>query len=132
MVIGTCTQPLFIRGIRDKGIKAGGKAPPESRLLVGMAGAVLAPLGLIWFALSSFRKMPWIMPMIGTLIFGVGVSYTCPPQRNMLTSVRVHLHERVRVPRSHVPQVRGLGDGRQHSPPLRLGGWLPPFRLARE
>lgn len=74
MVIGTATQPLFIRNIRDKGIKAGGKAPPEARLPVGMAGAVVAPLGLLWFALSSFRKMPWIMPMIGTLIFGVGVS----------------------------------------------------------
>jgi hypothetical protein len=74
MVIGTATQPLFIRGIRDKAVMAGGKAPPEARLPVGMAGAVLAPLGLLWFALSSFSKRPWIMPMIGTLIFGVGVS----------------------------------------------------------
>ncbi|RSH91579.1 hypothetical protein EHS25_009878 [Saitozyma podzolica] len=79
MVIGTATQPLFIRGIRDKAVMAGGKAPPEARLPVGMAGAVLAPLGLLWFALSSFSKMPWIMPMIGTLIFGVGSVYifTC-------------------------------------------------------
>lgn len=74
MVIGTATQPLFITRIKDKGIRAGSKPAPETRLPVGMAGAILAPLGLVWFALSSFRKMPWIMPMIGTLIFGVGVS----------------------------------------------------------
>lgn len=74
MVIGTATQTLFVRGIKDKSIIAGGKAPPEARLPVGMAGAILAPLGLLWFSLSSFQKMPWIMPMIGTLIFGIGVS----------------------------------------------------------
>jgi hypothetical protein len=74
MVIGTATQPLFILSIKDKALRAGGKAPPEARLPVGMAGAILAPAGLLWFSLSSFSKMPWIMPMIGTLIFGIGVS----------------------------------------------------------
>ncbi|KLT42114.1 MFS transporter [Cutaneotrichosporon oleaginosum] len=79
MVLGTATQPLFIARIKDKGIRAGTKPAPETRLPVGMAGAILAPVGLLWFALSSFRKMPWIMPMLGTLIFGVGSVYifTC-------------------------------------------------------
>ncbi|BEJ18043.1 hypothetical protein CspHIS471_0703200 [Cutaneotrichosporon sp. HIS471] len=79
MVIGTATQPFFISRIKDKGLRAGTKPAPETRLPVGMAGAILAPVGLLWFALTSFRKMPWIMPMIGTLIFGVGSVYifTC-------------------------------------------------------
>ncbi|GMK60054.1 hypothetical protein CspeluHIS016_0902710 [Cutaneotrichosporon spelunceum] len=79
MVLGTATQPFFISRIKDKGLKSGSKPAPETRLTVGMAGAILSPVGLLWFALSSFSKMPWIMPMIGTLIFGVGSVYifTC-------------------------------------------------------
>ena len=75
MIIGTATQPLFVLFIRDRATLAGGKAPPESRLPVGMAGAVLVPIGLLWFAITSFKAMPWIMPMIGVFIFGLGVSH---------------------------------------------------------
>lgn len=81
MVIGTATQPIFIRRVKDNAVLAGGKAPPEARLPVGMAGAIVAPLGLLWFALSSFAKMPWIMPMIGTLIFGIGVGVAVQSRR---------------------------------------------------
>jgi hypothetical protein len=138
MVIGTATQPLFIRGIRDKAVMAGGKAPPEARLPVGMAGAVLAPLGLLWFALSSFSKMPWIMPMIGTLIFGVGVSAdTCPAQKprrsaDLVVPVRLHLHMRVWIPRRHLPEVRRFGNGGQHPPAMRVGRRVPSVRQSRE
>lgn len=74
MTIGTACQWFFIRAVRDKAIRAGGKAPPEARLPVGMAGAVLCPIGLLWFALSSLPEMTFFMPMIGIAIFGVGVS----------------------------------------------------------
>lgn len=74
MTIGTACQWFFIRGVRDKAIKAGGKAPPEARLPVGMAGAIICPIGLLWFALSSFPEMTFFMPLVGILIFGVGVS----------------------------------------------------------
>lgn len=75
MTIGTACQWFFIKNVRDKAIKAGGKAPPEARLPVGMAGAVICPIGLLWFALSSFPAMTFFMPLIGILIFGIGVSH---------------------------------------------------------
>lgn len=74
MVLGVCTQKMFVRVIRDKTILGGGKVSPESRLFIGMAGAVLSPIGLLWFSLTSFKRMTFIMPMIGMFIFGVGVS----------------------------------------------------------
>jgi hypothetical protein len=74
MTIGTACQWFFIRAVRDKAIRAGGKAPPEARLPVGMAGALVCPIGLLWFALSSYSGMTFFMPLIGIMIFGVGVS----------------------------------------------------------
>jgi hypothetical protein len=138
MVIGTATQPLFIRGIRDKAVMAGGKAPPEARLPVGMAGAVLAPLGLLWFALSSFSKMPWIMPMIGTLIFGVGVSGTRTHVKRTLrrpadaVPVRLHLHMRIWVPRRYLSQIRRIGHGGKHPAAMRVGRRVPSVRESGE
>lgn len=85
MTLGTACQWFFIRKVRDKAIRAGGKAPPEARLPVGMAGAIIVPIGLLWFALSSFPAMTYFMPLVGILIFGVGVSekplfsFTQPP-----------------------------------------------------
>lgn len=74
MTMGTACQWFFIRAVRDKAIRAGGKAPPEARLPVGMAGALICPIGLLWFALSSYPEMTFFMPLIGIMIFGVGVS----------------------------------------------------------
>ena len=74
MTMGTACQWFFIRAVRDKAIRAGGKAPPEARLPVGMAGALVCPIGLLWFALSSYCEMTFFMPLIGIMIFGVGVS----------------------------------------------------------
>jgi len=75
MTIGTACQWFFIRAVRDKAIRAGGKAPPEARLPVGMAGALVCPTGLLWFALSSYPEMTFFMPLIGIMIFGLGVSH---------------------------------------------------------
>jgi len=48
---------------------------PESRLLMGMAGAVLVPLGLFWFAFTTPHQIPWIVPMLATIPFGTGMIY---------------------------------------------------------
>ena len=74
MILATLTQVFWVKRIRNEAALNGGKAPPESRLPVGMAGAILVPLGLLWFSLCSFSQMPWIMPLFGTVLFGCGVS----------------------------------------------------------
>ncbi|KAG8896612.1 hypothetical protein FRB99_008801, partial [Tulasnella sp. 403] len=49
---------------------------PESRLLIGMAGAILVPIGLFWFAFTTPLHIHWIVPMIATIPFGIGVIYS--------------------------------------------------------
>ncbi len=73
MCLATASQLFWVKRIRNAAALTGGKAPPEARLPVGMAGAILAPAGLLWFSLTSFAKMPWIMPMLGTVLFGAAV-----------------------------------------------------------
>ena len=53
----------------------GGKAPPEARLVPGFYGAVFAPLGLLLLGLLSFKNVPWILPIIGSSFFGIGMVY---------------------------------------------------------
>ena len=63
---------LFDRLYKQKGAKAGGRLPPEARLDPALLGCVLLPIGLFWFAWTSFLSIHWIVPIIGTAFFGVG------------------------------------------------------------
>lgn len=60
-----------------------GKAEPEYRLPSAILGSVLVTIGLFWFGWSSFPWVHWIMPIIGSGIFGAGVS----PLHYLLCSV---------------------------------------------
>jgi len=37
-------------------------------------GALFTPIGLFWFGWSIVGKIHWIMPIIGTVWIGVGIS----------------------------------------------------------
>jgi len=52
-----------------------GKAPPEARLVAGFFGAILCPFGLILFGLTSFKDVPWIIPILCSSLFGAGMVY---------------------------------------------------------
>lgn len=45
---------------------------------MGKFGAILCPLGLLLFGLTSFQNVPWIIPILCTIFFGMGMvfSYT--------------------------------------------------------
>ena len=49
-----------------------GKAKPEGRLQPAMIGAVLLPIGLFWFAWSTYPQVHWIVSILGGAIFGFG------------------------------------------------------------
>lgn len=55
-----------------------GHAPPEARLVPGFYGAVLAPMGLLLLGLTCFKEVHWIVPIIMSSMFGMGMvfSYT--------------------------------------------------------
>ena len=49
-----------------------GKSKPEGRLQPAMIGAVLLPIGLFWFAWSTYPHVHWIVSILGGAIFGFG------------------------------------------------------------
>lgn len=75
-VIAACTQPYFNKRYREAVVRGNGTAPPESRLVIGMFGAVLAPLGLLLMGLTSFKSVHWIVPILMSSFFGWGMVYS--------------------------------------------------------
>ncbi|KAH8918556.1 MFS general substrate transporter, partial [Atractiella rhizophila] len=69
------TTGFFARKIRESAAKNSGAPIPESRLLVGIAGAVITPLGLFWLAFTSYPKVRFIVPFFGLFLFGAGSSF---------------------------------------------------------
>ncbi|KAM0371837.1 hypothetical protein ACHAPY_009782 [Fusarium culmorum] len=51
----------------------GAPLEPEDRLPPAMMGSVLIPVGLFWFAWTSFNSIHWIVPIIGTVFFAWGL-----------------------------------------------------------
>ncbi|KAF9777403.1 MFS general substrate transporter [Thelephora terrestris] len=49
---------------------------PESRLIMGQVGGILIPIGLFWIAFTTYRSVHWIVPIIGSIPFGMGICYT--------------------------------------------------------
>ncbi|KAF2868317.1 major facilitator superfamily transporter [Massariosphaeria phaeospora] len=52
--------------------KNGGKTRPENRLPLMLPGAVLIPIGLLWYGWAAQQHSHWILPDIGIAIFGCG------------------------------------------------------------
>ena len=68
-----------------KGAKAaGGSAPPESRLVLSLPGAVALPLGMFWFAWTNYPSIHWSVCIIGTAPFGFGMVLVFLSQMNYL------------------------------------------------
>lgn len=65
---------LIERDARRRGVDEG-KSEPEYRLPPVIVGSALVTIGLFWFAWTTFSWVHWILPIIGSAIFGVGVSY---------------------------------------------------------
>jgi hypothetical protein len=63
------------RQYRRLGVKYPKGVPAEVRLIPGFYGAVFAPLGLLLFGLTSFKNVPWIIPILGSSFFGVGMVF---------------------------------------------------------
>ncbi|KAJ7639390.1 major facilitator superfamily domain-containing protein [Roridomyces roridus] len=59
--------------------KNGGKGTPEMRIPALIVGSLIVPIGLFWFGWSAQAKVHWIMPIIGSGIFGCGMMTTYLP-----------------------------------------------------
>ena len=65
----------FRRYLRKQKIKYNGNPPPEIRLVIGMWGAVLIPISLFWLAFTTYPHVHWIVPIIASVPFGIGILF---------------------------------------------------------
>ncbi|KAI0317443.1 major facilitator superfamily domain-containing protein [Amylostereum chailletii] len=52
---------------------AAGDLRPEERMPVAIVGALILPISLFWFGWSSRESVHWIVPIIGSSLFGFSV-----------------------------------------------------------
>jgi multidrug resistance protein len=78
MVSGCATDPLFQKNYkrlikqREEATGEIGGSEPEYRLPPAIVGALLVPAGLFLFAWTTYASVHWIVPIIGSAIFGMG------------------------------------------------------------
>ncbi|KAG9317591.1 major facilitator superfamily domain-containing protein [Chiua virens] len=57
----------------------GGQGKPEMRVPTLIFGSFFAPIGLFWYGWSAQARVHWIMPIIGTAIYGFALMTTFLP-----------------------------------------------------
>ncbi|KAL5343644.1 major facilitator superfamily domain-containing protein [Aspergillus crustosus] len=79
-MIGALFDPLWwwnlnrlVRNYQHETGDESGDFPPEFRLPPAILGAPLPTIGMFWFGWSSYPDVHWIMPIIGSAFFGLGV-----------------------------------------------------------
>ncbi|KAH7921993.1 MFS general substrate transporter [Leucogyrophana mollusca] len=75
MFSGISTQPIWNRIFAREAAKFDGKAPPETRLIMGQVGGILVPLSLFWLAFTTYPHVHWIAPIIASIPFGTGIYF---------------------------------------------------------
>lgn len=72
MIAAIFTDPIWHRTYNRLVAKRGGQSIPEFRLTPGILGGVLVPVGLLWFGWTTYSHIHWIVPIIGSVFFGMG------------------------------------------------------------
>jgi MFS family permease len=80
MIIGVLTNPFwhknYLRLVQKLEEKTGNpnvKPEPEFRLPPAMFGGLLVPIGLFWFGWTTYAGVHWVVPIIGSGVFAVGL-----------------------------------------------------------
>ena len=79
LMAGIATDPFWhknyqklVRQREEQGGEPGG-SEPEYRLPPAIGGAILVPIGMFWFGWTTYSSIHWIVPIIGSAVFGMGV-----------------------------------------------------------
>ena len=77
-IIGTQSCSRFIEIIYKhlQKTRGQGTGQPEFRLPLLLPGALLVPIGLLWYGWSAQHHLHWIMPDIGIALFAIGVKFS--------------------------------------------------------
>ena len=72
MVLAAASTPIW-RRVRDRLVeRRGGEREPEDQLPMVVVGAPLITGGLFWFGFTTYPSIHWIVPIIGSTVFGIG------------------------------------------------------------
>ncbi|OCH93097.1 multidrug resistance protein 4 [Obba rivulosa] len=82
--IGFALSTIFGASFADKVYRSlsdrnGGVGKPEYRIPALIFGSFFVPVGVFWYGWSAQAQIHWIMPIIGTGIFGFGMMATFLP-----------------------------------------------------
>lgn len=70
------TMPLFQKLYDKKVAENSGVAEPEMRLPPAIIGSILVSIGLFWFGWTTRPSIHYMVCIIGSGVFGLGVSYS--------------------------------------------------------
>ncbi|OAL32814.1 hypothetical protein AYO20_07771 [Fonsecaea nubica] len=80
ITIGVLTDPFWhknyvklVKKLEEQTGQVGIKPEPEYRLPPAMFGGILVPIGLFWFGWTTYSSVHWIVPIIGSAVFGIGL-----------------------------------------------------------
>lgn len=78
MLCGAATAPAWVRirrqlmAKREMETGKAGVSEPEYQLPPAIVGAILIPIGLFWFAWTIRSDVHWLVPILGSAVFGCG------------------------------------------------------------
>lgn len=72
-IVGALIYPLQERYYHRAVARNDGKSVPEARMWMARWGACLLPASLFWFAWTSFKSVHWIVPIIASSFYGLGI-----------------------------------------------------------
>ncbi|KAI9430831.1 putative caffeine resistance protein 5 [Lactarius indigo] len=75
ILIGTCViiPPFFayLYFVQEPKYNTKGELKPEERMPIAIVGALILPICLFWFGWTSRASVHWIVPIIGSSLFGI-------------------------------------------------------------
>ncbi|KIY70471.1 MFS general substrate transporter [Cylindrobasidium torrendii FP15055 ss-10] len=82
--VGFCLATIFASRTADQvyhhlAEKNGGVGKPEHRIPALFIGSLFVPIGLFWYGWSAQARIHWMMPIVGSGIFGFGMMTTFIP-----------------------------------------------------
>lgn len=74
ILIAVVTNPLWHKNYLRlvKASEDPKKPDPELRLPPAIAGGISVPIGIFWFGWTTYKSIHWIVPIIGSVFFGLG------------------------------------------------------------
>lgn len=74
MITAIAMGGIFQKQYEKAAARNGGVAPPEARLIGAMIGGIAIPIGMFWFAWTSYPSVHYMSPIAAGVPFGFGLT----------------------------------------------------------